>query len=135
MDYVLRQVTDEDERFFINSGIKSSFGRKLGFGYNMVENQEDDVKMVFIGGQGIMKEDGTEWSDIAEYCAVLCKEKSYIIEFYSHKKWHDGEFETNKFESIYKIKSIYSLKCTDDEKKMLIEIVKKCFVTHDLSIY
>ena len=100
----------------------------------MVESNEKEVKMTFIGGQGIMKEDGTEWSDMAEYCAVLWKEKSYIVEFYSHKKWYDNELEI-KYESIYKIKSIYSSKCTDDEKKTLIEIVKKCFVIYDLSRY
>ena len=135
MDYVLRRVTDGDKQFFINSGVKSPFGGRPGFGRYMVESLEDNAKMVFIGGQGIMKEDGTEWSDMAHYCAVVWKGKSYIVEFYTHKKWFEEEKRKNQFESMYKITSVSSLECTDEEKKIFIEIVKKCFITYDLNRY
>lgn len=127
MEYVLRKVNEADEEFFINSGIRNPFGGRPGFAYYMVENQEQNVKMIFIGGQGNMKEDGKEYSEMAAYAAVVWNGKSYLVEYYSHSKCVNKSGEYEVFWIIYKIKAVYAFFCSDDEKKKFIEIVKKCF--------
>lgn len=130
MDYVLRRVTDEDEVFFDKSGIKSPWGGSLGSSYYMVESVKEDVKMMPIGGQGIMEEDGTEWSEMASYCAIVWKGKSYRVEFYSHSNCIRKAKDYEIFVMTYKIKEVQSEICNGLEKEEFIKIAKKCFESY-----
>ena len=131
MDYILRRVTEEDREFFIKCGVKSPI-RKMqpGFDRYMVESLEDDVKMVFIGGQGIMEEDGTERSEMEAYGAIVWKGKSYIVKFFEHSNCVCKAYGYETFIMTYKIKEVEAGKCVNREKEKLIEITRKCFETY-----
>lgn len=131
MDYVLRRITDEDKKFFLNCNIKSPFG-KLGTMYYMIESVKDNVKMLPLGGQGIMKEDGTEWSEMAEYCAIIWNEKCYTIEYYYNKKWSDAKDSKDTYRITYKIKEILWGKCSNEQKGDFLKILKKCFIAYNM---
>lgn len=128
MDYVLRRVTDEDKQFFIKSGVKSPVRKQRpGFDQYMVESLEDNVRMVFIGGQGIMEEDGTERSEMAAYSAVVWNGKCYIVQFYEHSNCVKKAQGYETFIMTYKIKEVEADKCINDEREKFIAIAKKCF--------
>ena len=130
MNYIVRQITQEDKDFLINSGVKSPFGRIPSFGRYIVENQKKDVKMALMGGQGVMKEDGTEWSDMAHYAVVNIEGENYTIEFFSHSKCIDKSNGYETFIMIYKIKEIKSSMTVINEKTNILNIVKECFVAY-----
>lgn len=131
MNFVFRRITDEDKNFFSKCNIKSPFG-KLGTMYYMIESVRDNVKMLPLGGQGIMKEDGTEWSEMAEYCAIIWKEKSYTIEYFYNKKWSEEEVSKDTYKITYKIKEIFSSECSNEQKRAFLEILKKCFIAYNM---
>ncbi|MBQ4524293.1 MAG: hypothetical protein IJA10_15340 [Lachnospiraceae bacterium] len=136
MAYVLRERNEADKEYFLQCGVESPFGGTPSFGKYIVENVEEDVKMFLLGGQGIMKEDGTEWSEMACYCAIIWKGKKYTVEFYSYEKWFEELNGKDKFESLYKIKCVCTEEVTDNnEKEGIIEIIKSCFTTYDFKRY
>ena len=130
MAYVLRKRTKEDVEFFLENGVTSPWGGIPGFDYSLVECPEENIKMIFIGGQGIMNEYGIEWSEMAHYAAVVSNEKSYTIEFFSYNKYSKIEETSKRYETIYKLKVIYSFNGTDYEKEIFLDKVKKCFTEY-----
>ena len=130
MAYVLKKRTDEDKQYFIDCGVKSPFGGKPTFAYHMVENIDENVKMIFMGGQGIMTEDGEEWSEMAAYLTIVWNEKNFLVEFYRKKIFTHNKPQYDTFEVIYKIKKVYSLECENKEKQEFIKILKDCLVAY-----
>ena len=128
MAYVLRERTKEDVEFFLENGVTSPWGGMPGFDYSLVECLEDNIKMIFIGGQGIMNEYGIEWSEMAHYALVICERNIFTIEFFSCKKFTDRTPKKLKYENIYKIKAIKSSSSYD--KQMILNIVKQCFIAY-----
>ena len=135
MSYVLRRITEEDEEYFLKCGVKSPFGGTPSYGYYIIENIEEDIKMALMGGQGIMDEEGKEWSEMAQYCAVVWNEKSYVVEFYSHSNCVDKNEKNDIFRVLYKIKFVYSQKCGAKKREEFIEKVKECFITYNNKRY
>ena len=126
MSYVLRRTTEADKQYFIDHGVQYPF-RKPSFFYWLVENQEEDVKAIHFGGNGYMEPDGTEIAEMPAYWAVIWKEKKYIVELFEGKKCSDHRV----FEMIYKIKTVMSLKCTEEEKIEFLEVCKQCLTAFD----
>ena len=127
MAYLLRRKTEEDKEYFISCGVKSPFGGVPSFGYYIVENAEENIKMALLGGQGYMEEDGTEISDMAAYCVVIWNDRKYIVEYYRRKECSSDR----AYRMIYKIKSIScSIDCSQDKNKIL-EIIKESYIAYD----
>ena len=125
MTYILREITIEDREYFNKL---RTFKDEIYYGKYMVENLEKNVKMSFIGGQGYMHEDGTEYSEMAHYALVICERNIFTIEFFSCKKFTDRTPKKLKYENIYKIKAIKSSSSYD--KQMILNIVKQCFIAY-----
>ncbi|MBR3808224.1 MAG: hypothetical protein IKJ15_07625 [Lachnospiraceae bacterium] len=130
MDYIVRRITQKDKEFLVSSGVKSPFGGMPSFGRYLVVNEKKEVKMAMMGGQGVMKEDGTEWSEEAHYAVVNIEGKNYTVEFFSYSKCVDKSNGYETFIIIYKIKEIKSLITVNSEKMYLLNIVKECFVAY-----
>lgn len=109
-------------------GVKSPFGGIPGFDCYLVENLEEDIRMVPIGGKGYMKEDGEEWSEMAAYAAVIYHGRCYNVEFYCRNNYIDRTPKKVRYERIYKIKAIYNFE--GDNKNDFIKIVKECFIAY-----
>ena len=136
MSYVLRKTTEADKQYFIDHDVWDPFGYdKPAFYSYMVENLEEDVKATTLGGSGIMEEDGTEITDMCKYWAVVWKGKRYLVELYVCRKCIDNKFsqcsDDDFFEMIYKIKTVRSLRCTEEEKTEFIEVCKKSLTALD----
>ena len=128
MTFFVRDITSDDEDDFINCGANSPFGSDIFFYSKLIECDTEDAKMAFIGGQGYMHEDGTEYSEMADYVIFMRNKKCYTVEFFSHIKFTDKTYGNKKYEHIYKIKSIRTTECNEMEKKEIIEIIKQCFI-------
>ena len=136
MSYELRRISDVDKGDFLRCGLKSPFGTShIGFGRYIVENITENVKMAYIGGQGILTEEGEEWSDMAEYCALLWEKKSYLIEFYSRSETVEKKKNYDVFRIIYKIKCIHSQQYDKELREELIKKLKECFIAYNTKRY
>ncbi len=130
MSYELRRITDEDEEYFLKCGVRSPFGGEPSYGYDIIENYEENVKMAFMGGQGIMTDDLKEWSEMPKYCAVIWNEKSYMVEFYRKKFFTHNDPLYDTFEVVYKIKAVHSFGYNIEKKQEFLKLLQNCFTAY-----
>ena len=132
MCFVTRKLKKEDEEVLKKHGVVDKYGNLLNISKDVLESTEKKIMMVNMGGQGIMNEDGTEWSETAIVCLIIWNDKRIMTEYYSHKKWFKPVSGYDIFEAVYKIKKIYFSENEEYKKEDALEIVKECIARYDI---